>query len=102
MSTALRSSLVFHVVFEGGLLENNHREISVRSDHDLIHLRADLDEEDVLIRVQMLNDLVSLIFELCHSFHPAHSRNTIEYPTKLSVFRDCGLVKKNGFFRVKP
>ena len=65
MSTALRSSLVFHVVFEGGLLENNHREISVRSDHDLIHLRADLDEEDVLIRVQMLDNLVSLIFELC-------------------------------------
>ena len=64
MAASLGRSLAFHVVFEGRLLENDHGEFSVGRDHDLIHLGSDLDEENLLIRVQMLDDLVSFVFEL--------------------------------------
>ena len=50
--------------FEGWLLQYNHREFTLGSDHDLVHLRADFNEVDLLIWMQMLDDLVRLILEL--------------------------------------
>ena len=57
-------SLCVGVGLEGGLLDDNHGEFSVRGNHDLVHLRANLNEEDFLIRVQQLNGLVGLVLEL--------------------------------------
>ena len=45
-------------------MDDDHGEFSVRGYHDLIHLGADLDEEDFLIGVEQLNGLVSLVLEL--------------------------------------